>query len=108
MTPQQKAATQTLVNIAQIAVDGVATHYGGAEAGVLASDAFSSVAAVAQGYVGTKIPADVLRASPGVAGVGTALDKIIEPNHVVSQAAVDQAHKIAAIATTLKPALVSP
>lgn len=108
MTPAQRAGAQSLRNIAQVAVNAVAAHYGGTEAAKLASDGLSALGAVAQAYSGGKIPAEILNASPGVQGVGVATQQLIEPNHVVNQATVDQINQVAKIAKTLSPTVVVP
>ncbi len=108
MTPQQQAIATTATNLATIAVSAAATFYGGPAAGALASAGLSGLASVVQSYVGNKIPAAVITASPGVAGVGPALVTIISPNHVVTQSDANKVAQAAAIADTLKTAVVVP
>lgn len=108
LTPQQSAIATTASNLARIAVEAGASYFGGAGAADLASKGLDGLAAVIQGYVGAKIPAAIVKASPGVTGVGAALVKQIAPNHVVSQEDVDKVAAAARIAATLAPALVLP
>ena len=108
LTPQQSAAAQTASNLAHIAAEAAATYYGGPAAGVLASAGLDAGAAVLQGYVGTTVPPEILKASPGVAGIGPILLQQFGANHVVSQADVNRINQAAAIAATLKPALIAP
>ena len=108
-TPQQQAAVeQTASNIAHVAVQAAGQYYGGAAGAALASDGLDGAASVMQGYVGTTIPASVLKASPGVNGVGAVLVGQFAPHHVVSQADVTKLSQAAVIAATLKPIVASP
>lgn len=87
--------------LANIAATAAATYYGGPAAGQLASAGLSALGSVLQGYVGAAIPADVVRATPGVANVGEAVAAVIAPNHTVTQGDVTIVNKAAAIAATL-------
>jgi hypothetical protein len=102
MTPQQAALVTNAVKLADVAAMAAANIYGGPEAGHLASAGLSALGSVLQGYVGAQVPAAVLKASPGVAGVGEALAQQIAPNRVISQRDVNAVHRAAAIAATLK------
>ncbi len=108
MTPQQQAIATTATNLARIAVEAAATFYGGPGAGIAAAKGLDAVAAVIQGYVGNTIPPAVIKASPGVEGVGRAIVPLIAPDHVVSQADVDKVARAAEIAKTISPAIVTP
>lgn len=109
MTPAQRAATQdTLASIAQVVVNAVGYHYGGEQGAELASNGLNGLAAVAQGYVGSTIPESIIKAAPGVKGVGSNVAQLIEPNHVVKQSDVDAIQKAANIAKTLRPVVVKP
>jgi hypothetical protein len=99
LTSQQEGAllvsAETLANIAGTAA---ATYYGGPTAGQAASAGLSALAAVLQGYVGTKIPATVVQATPGVAGVGTAVEGVVSQSQPVTQTDVNTVNQAAAIA----------
>ena len=108
MTPQQQAIAATATNLATIAVQAAATYYGGPAAGQLASSGLSALGSVIQSYVGNKIPANIVQASPGITGVGAALVTLVAPNHVVTQADADKVQLAASIAAQLKTAIVVP
>ncbi len=108
LTPTQSALLTTSANLARIAVEGAATYYKGPAAGALASDGLDALAAVAQAYVGGTIPSSVVIASPGIKGVGSAIVAQLAPNHVVTQADVNDIAKAALIAKTLGVAVVTP
>lgn len=108
MTPNQVAIATTATNIARIAASAAATLYGGPAAGALASKGLDALGAVIQSYVGYKIPADIIAASPGVAGVGPALVSIVAPDHKVTQADADKVAQAAKIADAIKVAIVTP
>lgn len=88
------------MNVASIGVRAAATYYGGAVAGEMASDGFSAIASVAQSYLGQTIPANVVTASPGVAGVGPAIATLIPSSHVITQSDVNKLNAAASLATT--------
>lgn len=108
MTPGQQAIATTATNLARIAVSAAATFYGGALGGQMASAGLDALGKVIQGYVGYTIPADIVTASPGINGVGPALVTLVAPNHKVTQADADKVTQAAAIAETLKVAIVTP
>jgi hypothetical protein len=108
MTPNQVAIATTATNIARIAASAAATFYGGPAAGALASDGLDALGSVLQSFVGAQIPTDVVKASPGIKGVGPALVDIVSPDHKVSQSDVDKVNRAAAIAETLKAVVVVP
>lgn len=108
MTPQQAALVTNAVKLANVAAVAAATVYGGAAAGSVASAGLSAIASVMQGYVGTKVPGDVIKASPGLQAVGVAVAQEISPNRVISQQTVDSVNRAAAIAETLKAADLVP
>ena len=108
LTPTQQAILTTSGNLARIAVDAAATYYGGPAAGQLAQAGLDSLGSVLQAYVGGTIPAEIVKASPGIKGVGTALVPLVAPNHVVSQADVKKVNEAAAIAVLIAPAVVTP
>src|SRR3954471_1427357 len=86
VTPEQRSALlSTANNLARVAAEAAATYYGGPAAGVLAGQGLDAVAKGAKAYVGSALPPEVLKASPGIQGVGTAVVQQIAPNHVVSQ-----------------------
>lgn len=101
-TPSQE---QIATKLATVAVTAAATYFGGPAAGQLAYAGLSSLAEVSQGYVGTTIPASVIKASPGIPAIGAALVTQIAPNHVVKQSDVNAINRAAVIAQTLAPAL---
>jgi hypothetical protein len=102
LTASQRSAllvsAETLANIAGTAA---ATYYGGSAAGQLASDGLSALAGVLQGYVGTTVPANIVQATPGVAGVGPAVVNVIAPDKKVTQADVNAVSAAAKIAQSL-------
>lgn len=107
-TPQGAAIMQNAETFATIAGTAAATYYGGPEAGQLASAGLSAIATVAQGYVGTTVPAGIIQQSAGVTGVGEAVADLIPHDKPISQATVNTVHRAAAIAATLKGADLVP
>jgi hypothetical protein len=83
--------------LANLAGTAAATYYGGPAAGQAASAGLSALGAVLQGYVGSQVPATVVRATPGVQGVGTAVLGVLAQNHTVTQADVNAINAAAAI-----------
>ncbi len=108
MTPNQVAIATTATNVARIAASAAATYYGGPAAGALASQGLDALGAVVQSYVGQTIPPAIVQAAPGISGVGPALVTIVSPDHKVTQADADKVARAAAIAATLKSAVVVP
>jgi len=104
ITPQQEAILTTAGTVARIAAQAAATYYGGPAAGALASAGLDALAVNMQAYIGHPIPPGVVKAAPGVEGVGAALVPLIAPNHVVTPADAAKVERAAAIAKTLKPA----
>lgn len=84
--------------IAKQAVVAAAQHYGGAQAGELASSGLSAAADVMQGYVNKEPPLKVAAASPGVAGVGQVVVNFLVDRGYITQATVNQLHDAAQIA----------
>jgi hypothetical protein len=107
LTPRQQMIATSAETLASIAATAAATYYGGPAAGRLASAGLSALASVLQGYVGAKVPPNVVQAAPGVAGVGEAVAAALPPRPV-SQSTVDALNRAAAIATALKPADIAP
>lgn len=108
MTPNQVAIATTATNVARIAASAAATYYGGPAAGALASQGLDALGAVVQSYVGQTIPPSIVQAAPGISGVGPALVTIVSPDHKVTQSDADKVARAAAIAATLKSAVVVP
>lgn len=98
----------TSSNLAKVAVEAAATYYGGPLGAQLAASGLDAVALVAQSYLGSSVPKEVLQATPGVKGVGSVLVKEIAPNHVVNQSDVNSIQKAADIARTLEVAVTLP
>lgn len=84
--------------LATQAVTAVAEHYGGQDAGNLASAGLSATAEVLQGYVDKKPPIDIITQSPGVEGVSHILVDWLTKKGVVTQDTVNAIHKAAAFA----------
>lgn len=104
-TPAQNSAVLSdSFTIARIAAVAASQYYGGAQGAQLASVGLDAIGAVAQSYVGYRMPGTVIASSPGVDGVGSALVGVIAPNHVVSQSDVTTINKAAEIAKTLSAA----
>lgn len=108
LSSTQQAILTTSGNLARIAVDVAATYYGGPAAGQLAQAGLDALGSVLQSYVGGTIPPEVVKASPGIKGVGAELVKVVSPNHVVSQADVKKVNEAAAIAVLIAPAVATP
>jgi hypothetical protein len=102
LTAPTKAALLTSAeNLAATSVKAVAQHYGGAVAGDLASAGLSALGSVLQGYVGAPVPPEIVKASPGVAGLGQKLVALVSSKWPVTQKVVDDVHRAAAIAAGL-------
>jgi hypothetical protein len=84
-------------HIADIAGTAVASVYGGSVAGQLASDGLSALGSVLQGYVDSKIPSDIVAATPGIEGLGSAALGIVDSSKIVKQSDVDAINAAAAI-----------
>jgi hypothetical protein len=57
---------------------------------------------VLQGYIGTKIPTNIVQATPGVGNVGEAVAPLISASHNVTQAdvnTIDQAAQLVVAST---------
>ena len=107
-TPQEAAIATTATNIATVAATAAATFYGGPMGGQLASAGLSALAQVMNGYIGSKLPKEMITASPGVSGVGQSLVGIIAPDHVITAADQAKVQQAAAIAAQLKNVVVIP
>jgi alcohol dehydrogenase class IV len=68
-TPQGQAVISTGETLAKVAVTAAATTYGGPLAGQLASSGLDALATVLQSYVGSQVPAAVVKASPGTPAI---------------------------------------
>lgn len=92
--------TKSLVSnqIAKDTVTAVAKHYGGAEAGALASAGLSATADVLQGYVDKKPPLEIAANSPGVQGVSQIVVRYLKTKGWITQKTVDNLHQAAQIA----------
>lgn len=84
--------------IAKDTVTAVARHYGGEEAGALASAGLSATADVLQGYVDKKPPLEIAANSPGIQGVSQIVIRYLKTKGWVSQKTVDNLHQAAQIA----------
>ena len=76
-TPQGQATIAMAEQIANAAGTAAATTYGGPVAGQLASAGLDALGTVLNGYIGTKVPANIVKASPGVSGVGSAVAPLL-------------------------------
>jgi len=84
--------------IANVALSAAATTYGGPVAGQLASAGLSALGTVLQGYINKPIPPSIVKASPGVKGVGAAVAPLISPARPVTQSDVNAVFQSASIA----------
>jgi hypothetical protein len=93
-------STQSLISnkLAQSAVTAVAKHYGGKQAGELASAGLSATAEVLQGYIDKKPPLEVAANSPGVKGVSQIVVDYLKTKGWITQKTVDNLHAAAQIA----------
>lgn len=93
-------STKSIVSnqIAKDTVTAVAKHYGGAEAGALASAGLSATADVLQGYVDKKPPLQIAADSPGVQGVSQIVVRYLKTKGFVTQKTIDNLHTAAQIA----------
>src|SRR5258705_6628973 len=98
-TPQGSALLTTSETIANVALSAAATTYAGPVAGQLTSAGLSALGKVLQGYINKPIPPAIVKASPGVAGVGSAVAPLISPAKPVTQADVNAVYQAAAIAS---------
>lgn len=85
-------------DLANRVVTAVARHYGGAEAGELASAGLSATAEVLQGYVNKKPPLQVAANSPGVKGVSQIVVEYLREKGWVTQNTINNLHSAAQIA----------
>jgi hypothetical protein len=97
-TPQGSALLTTSESVANVALSAAATTYAGPVVGQLASAGLSALGSVLQSYVNRPIPPEIVKASPGVAGVGAAVAKDISPSKPVTQADVNAVYRAASIA----------
>lgn len=97
LTPFQGALIVDASTLAQVAGTAVATYYGGAAGGTLASAGLSALGYVFQGYVGSKIPGGVVTATPGVGNLGTAVVGLFNLSKPVTQTDVTKINAAAAI-----------
>jgi hypothetical protein len=97
-TPQGSALLTTSESVANVALSAAATTYAGPVARQLASAGLSALGSVLQAYVNRPIPPAIVKASPGVAGVGAAVAKDISPSKPVTQADVNAVYQAASIA----------
>ncbi len=88
----------TSETIANVAISAAATAYGGPAAGQLASEGLSALGSVLQGYIDKPVPVAVVKASPGVASVGKAVQPLIPVDKPITQSDVNTVYKAAAIA----------
>lgn len=97
-SPQGQAVIATAEQIANAAGTAAASAYGGPMAGQLASAGLSALGSVLNGYIGSHVPSNIVKASPGIAGVGAAVVPLISPNATVTTADVAKVNAAAAIA----------
>ncbi len=97
-TPQGKAVLATSETIANIALSAAATTYGGPAAGQLASAGLDALGTVLQGYIDKPIPPAVVKASPGIAQVGKAVQPLIPSDKPITQGDVNTIFQAASIA----------
>ncbi len=95
---QGKAVLVTSETIAQVALEAAAQNFGGPTAGKLASAGLDALGAVLQGYIDKQVPAAVVKASPGIQGVGKAVQPFVASGQTVTQSDVDTVYQAAAIA----------
>ncbi len=95
---QGRAVLVTSETIAQVALEAAAQNFGGPTAGKLASAGLDALGAVLQGYIDKQVPAAVVKASPGIQGVGKAVQPFVASGQPVSQSDVDTVYQAAAIA----------
>ncbi len=95
---QGKAVLATSETIAQVALEAAATNFGGPTAGRLASAGLDALGSVLQGYIDKPIPLSVVKASPGIQGVGKAVAPLLAPGNPVTQTDVNTIYQAAAIA----------
>ncbi len=95
---QGKAVLATSETIAQVALEAAATNFGGPTAGKLASAGLDALGSVLQGYIDKPVPLSVVKAAPGVQGVGKAVAPLLAPGNPVTQADVNAVYQAAAIA----------
>lgn len=88
-TPTGQAVLSTSQVIAKTAVEAAATTYGGPLAGQLAGAGLDALATVVQGYINKPVPTPIVKASPGVAGVGSAVAKLLSNTKPVTQTDVN-------------------
>ena len=97
-TPQGSAILATSETVANVALSAAATTYAGPVAGQLTSAGLNALGTVLQGYIDRPVPASVVKASPGVSGVGVAVAPLISTQKPVDQKDVDAVYQAAAIA----------
>ncbi len=95
---QGKAVLATSETIAQVALEAAATNFGGPTAGKLASAGLDALGSVLQGYIDKPVPLAVVKAAPGVQGVGKAVAPLLAPGNPVTQSDVNTVYQAAAIA----------
>jgi len=98
-SPQGQALLTDSTSLAKVAVQAAATNYGGPVAGQLAGAGLDALAAVLQGYVGKTIPQSVVKASPGITPVGSAVAPMVSNTKPVTQSDVNSVFQAATIAT---------
>ncbi len=99
---QGQAVVATSEAIAKVAVQAAATTYGGPVSGQLAGAGLDALASVLQSYLNKPIPPAIVKASPGVASVGTAVQPLVNPSQPVTQTDVNIVYKAASIAAQTK------
>jgi hypothetical protein len=104
-TAQEGALLVGAETLANIAGTAAATYYGGPQAGELASAGLSALGSVLQGYVGSKVPTQVVEATPGVANVGEAVAEVIAPNRTVNQSDVNVVNAAALIVKSVSASI---
>jgi hypothetical protein len=97
-SPGGQALLSNAETVAQVALEAAATNFGGPTAGKLASAGLDALASVLQGYIGKLVPPAIVKASPGIQPVGTAIAPLISSTAPVTQADVNNVYQAAAIA----------
>lgn len=83
-TPQGQAVLGTAEQVAQVAGTAAAAAYGGPLAGQMASAGLFALGSVLNGYIGQQVPKSVVKATPGVSGVGAAVAPLISTSKPVA------------------------
>ena len=94
---EESALLVSAEELADIAGTAAAEYYGGPSAGAAASAGLYALGSVLQGYVGKPVPARVVEGAPGVKGVGSAVEGVVDPYENVTQADVNLVYEAAAL-----------